>query len=191
MKFTSYTLTLLLILPLFLLSSCSEEDTALLSVDQFQSELAVKHGDVINQAVPMVLNSEQLSMFTGVDYIETSKKDGGQFLAFMIEQHMVKKPILDHMPLDQQFEGFEEHLDFAMVMTIDELNSRKKASFIPIIIRILGGKCVSVAGGWDQCSFSFNSRECNPFALDGCGVGPGDGDIPDDDPIILDPTGGN
>lgn len=189
MKYVNIYLIGFFLLQLLLLTSCSKEDSALLTVEQIRIELTEKHGTIISQAQITTLRSDQLSMPTGIDYIEHSKSNKGEFLAILIEEHLLDEPILDHFSLTHQLNEYDQQLDFVLVMTVDELQNTKKAKLnSPIIIRPLGGKCVGVAGGWNQCSFSQTHFQCNPFVLDGCGVGvpgdlPGGGNPPDTEPI--------
>lgn len=174
---------------ILLLTSCSKENLGTLSVEEIRTQLTEKHGSVMNYAQITTMRSDQLNMPTGIDYIEHSKSNKGEFLAILIEEQLIDEPILDHFILNHHLQEFGQKLDFALVMTIDELQNTKKSKLnSPIIIRPLGGKCVGVTGGWNQCSFSQTHFECNPFVLDGCGVGvpgdlPGGGTPPDTEPI--------
>lgn len=164
MKFhLKLSLTLLLI-ACAVLFSCNEDYTDSIDIHQIESILKNKHGEVIDKAKIDIMNSKNLSIITGIDYIENSKAKNGKFLAYTldIQDHY---PIIDHLKIDQKIQEYDLNIDFILLMTVEQIKQNKGPQLNNGLLRAkcVKGECIMVMGTNEESN-------CNPFAILPCGT---------------------
>ena len=145
MKFQiKLSLTLLLIV-CAVLFSCNEDHTDTMDIHQIETLLKNKHGEVIDKANMEVMDSKNLRIISGIDYIENSKARNGKFLAYTLDirDHY---PIIDHFKIDQNFQEYDFKIDFILLTTIErdkqEKGPQSNSGFLKA--KCIEGECIMV-----------------------------------------------